>query len=134
MPHTSRSRSRSPSKSAFRQVAPKTSLTQRTPVAPSAPSAPSPSVAPAQAPQTVVVEQQSSVWQSVKQGFGWGIGTSIARNMFGGGPTVSPIVPPAASSVAPVLPNTTQELVGQPAYNQCRKEGGDHEACEHYLH
>ena len=134
MPHTSRSRSRSPSKSAFRQVAPRASLTHRTPVAHSVPSAPSPSVAPAPAPQSVIVEQQSSVWQSMKQGFGWGIGTSIARNMFGGGPIVSALVPPAPSSVVPISGNTTQELVNQPTYNQCRKEGGDHEACEHYLH
>lgn len=125
-------------KSAFHKVVPGGSLTRRTPVAPSvgttvsrtpsAPVAPSPSV-----PQTVVVEQQSSVWQSMKQGFGWGIGSSIARNMFSHAPTVSPIVPPGPSSVVSVPTTTTQELVGQPAYNQCRKEGGDHEACLQHL-
>jgi hypothetical protein len=129
MPRTSTSRSSSPPKSAFRKVTPVGGLTQRTPVA-SPPSVPS---KPVGSPQTVVVEQQSSVWQSMKQGFGWGIGTSIARNMFGGGPTVSPIVPPSASSVVSVPTNTTQELVSQPAYNQCRKEGGNHESCKQYL-
>jgi hypothetical protein len=69
----------------------------------------------------------------MKQGFGWGIGTSIARNIFGPDPTVSPIVPPAPSSVVPVQTTTSQELVGQPAYTQCRKEGGDHEACKQYI-
>lgn len=125
--------SSSQSKSAFRSVAPRGGLTQRTPVPPSAPSPSVPTPAPAPsvgAPQTVIVEQQTSIWQSMKQGFGWGIGSSIARNMFVPAPTVSPIVPPTPSSVVPVSTTTTQE---QPAYNQCRKEGGDHEACKQYL-
>lgn len=130
MPRTSTSRSSSPPKSAFRKVTPVGGLTQRTPVA-SPPSVPS---KPVGSPQTVVVEQQSSVWQSMKQGFGWGIGTSIARNMFGGGaPSVSPIVPPSASSTVSVPTNTVQEISNQPAYTQCRQEGGDHESCKQYL-
>jgi hypothetical protein len=129
MPRTNSSSSQP--KSAFHKVVPGGSLTQRTPVASLVHSAPPTPVVPA--PKTVVVEQQSSVWQSMKQGFGWGIGSSIARNMFGGGPTVSPIVPPSPSSVVSVPTNTTQDLGNQPAYTQCRKEGGDHEACAHYL-
>ena len=40
---------------------------------------------PTQAPQTIQVQQETpSMWSSVKQGFGWGVGTSIARNIFGG--------------------------------------------------
>lgn len=132
MPRTSSTRSHSPPKSAFRPVVPKAGLTQRTPVVPSssAPPVATPSVGN---PQTVVVEQQSSVWQSMKQGFGWGIGTNIARTMFGPAPTVSPIVPPSAPSTASVPTNTVQELSNQPAYNQCRQEGGDYESCKQYL-
>ena len=126
-------RNNSPSKpkSAFRQVVPKSALTQRTPVVPHAPAA-SLAPLPQTVPQTVTVEHKTAgIWDSMKQGFGWGIGTSIARNMFT--PTVSPIVPPASSSTASVPTNTVQELLNQPAYNQCRKEGGDHEACKQHL-
>ena len=135
MPRTSTSRTSSPPKSAFRKVTPSVGLTQRTPAVTVSsiprPSAPTPVVP---APQTVVVEQQSSVWQSMKQGFGWGIGSSIARNMFGGGATsVSPIVPPSTSSTVSVPTNTVQEISNQPAYTQCRQEGGDHESCKQYL-
>ncbi len=34
--------------------------------------------------QPPVHYEQPSMWSSVKQGFGWGVGTSIARNIFGG--------------------------------------------------
>lgn len=130
MPRTSTSRTSSPPKSAFRKVTPSVGLTQRTPVV-LPPSVPSKLVG---SPQTSVVEQQSSVWQSMKQGFGWGIGSSIARNMFGGGATsVSPIVPPSASSTVSVPTNTVQEISNQPAYTQCRQEGGDYESCKQYL-
>ena len=41
--------------------------------------------APAQVPQTIQVQQETpSMLSSVKQGFGWGVGTSIARNIFSG--------------------------------------------------
>ena len=40
---------------------------------------------PTQVPQTIQVQHETpSMWSSVKQGFGWGVGTSIARNIFGG--------------------------------------------------
>lgn len=133
MPRTS-SRSNSPPKSAFRKVTPRGGLTQRTPLAPVPPLHPTPSTsAVAQPPQTVTVEHKTGIWDSMKQGFGWGIGTSIARNMFGGAPTVSPIVPPASSSTVSVPTNSVQEIPNQPAYTQCRQEGGDHEACKQYL-
>lgn len=129
-------RSTSPpkSKSAFRQVSPGTGFIQRqtsmgkvsTPRSPSIPA-----VAPVPQTQTVTVEHKTGIWDSMKQGFGWGIGTSIARSMFT--PTVSPITLPAPSSAVPVSTTTSQELIGQPTYNQCRKEGGDHEACKQYL-
>jgi hypothetical protein len=123
-------RNNSPPKSAFRQVNPNSGLIQRTPAlfGPLMPRAPAPPVVP----QTIPVEHKTGgILDSMKQGFGWGIGTSIARNMFT--PTVSPIVPPASSSTASVPTNTVQELLNQPAYNQCRKEGGDHEACKQFI-
>jgi hypothetical protein len=40
---------------------------------------------PSSKPQTIQVQHETpSMWSSVKQGFGWGVGTSIARNIFGG--------------------------------------------------
>lgn len=135
MPRKS-SRSKSPPKSAFRKVPPRGDLTQRTPLPPPPPHIsplPSSSSTVAQPPQTVTVEHKTGIWDSMKQGFGWGIGTSIARNMFGGAPTVSPIVPPASSSTVSVPIHTAQEIQNQPAYTQCRQEGGDHEACKQYL-
>lgn len=47
-----------------------------------------PAPPPSPVPQTISVQQESpSMWSSVKQGFGWGVGTSIARNIFGGNST-----------------------------------------------
>lgn len=46
---------------------------------------PKPTAPAVPATQTVVVEQQPrSIMSSIKDGFGWGIGTSIARSIFGG--------------------------------------------------
>ena len=58
-------------------------------------SLPLPSPKPYVPPQSPLV-QSSGVWDSVKQGFGWGVGTSIARSLF----TPSP-APSASASTVP---------------------------------
>jgi len=72
MPRTSSSSHRSPVKSFPVYTAPKALPTP----------APAPYIPPQSSVQTVQM-QAPGVWDSVKQGFGWGVGTSIARSFFG---------------------------------------------------
>ena len=81
---------------------------------------------PRQEPITV---KPPSFGQSVKEGFSFGFGASIARNvvdsLFG---TPKPVVTtPVVSS-----PSKTP-LEDQLAYQQCLKDGGDHEKCKEYI-
>ena len=90
---------------------------------------PAPTARQIVAPQAVAMERPS-FGQSVKEGFGWGIGTSIARSIFGGGggggvttQTVAPAPPPQKSSDS-----------GNHEYEQCMKESSNNaEACKQYL-
>lgn len=51
-------------------------------------------------PQTSIVQHQApGVWDSVKQGFGWGVGTSIARSIFT--PTTPTYSPPPSNTPSP---------------------------------
>ena len=79
---------------------------------------------PRQEPITV---KPPSFGQSVKEGFSFGIGTSIARNvvdrLFG---TALPLSKPV---VTPSKPPLEEQL----AYQQCLKDGGDHEKCKDYI-
>ncbi len=83
--------------------------------------------------------------QSMKEGFGWGIGTSIARSMFGGG---SASVAPAAVAPAPVqaqgpVPVQAQgpvqaqripEQDNQLIYQKCMEDTDNkHELCKQYI-
>ena len=76
---------------------------------------------PRQEPITV---KPPSFGQSVKEGFSFGFGASIARNvvdrLFGASP---PTV---------TTPSKTP-LEDQLAYQQCLKDGGDHEKCKEYI-
>ena len=63
----------------------------------------------------------------MKQGFGWGIGTSFARSFFGGAPVT--VAPPVASP----QPQASSEVIETKQYQQCILEGGGHEGCKHYL-
>lgn len=69
-----------------------------------------------------------SFGQSVKEGFSFGFGTSIARNVvdrwFG---TPNPVTTPVIST-----PSKTP-LEDQLAYQQCLKDGGDYEKCKDYI-
>ncbi len=39
---------------------------------------------PTFSPSVISVQRESSLLGAVKEGFGWGIGTSVARSLFGG--------------------------------------------------
>ena len=72
----------------------------------------------------VTAPQQGGIWQSVKEGFGWGVGTSIARRMFG--PSTEPL--PAPTHV----PQRVTYKSGNVEYEKCLEEAhGDEKACEH---
>lgn len=94
---------------------------------PSVPTMPHPLV-PTNPP--VIVAKPPGLWDSVKQGFGFGAGSAIANNLFRATP-VQAQTPP--SSVGPVGASSTQDATGTIQYVQCVKEGGTHDACKHHL-
>jgi hypothetical protein len=81
-----------------------------------------------------------SFGQSVKEGFSLGVGMSLARNLVDGlfgnkaAPTVV-VAPPAAPAVPTptILGPNKAPLEQQLAYQQCLKDGGDHEKCKDYM-
>ena len=71
-----------------------------------------------------------SFGQSVKEGFSLGVGMSLARNLVDGlfgNKAAPPAAPP--SSLGPNKAPLEQQL----AYQQCLKDGGDHEKCKDYI-
>ena len=78
-----------------------------------------------------------SFGQYVKEGFSLGVGMSLARSVVDGlfgnkaAPTVV-VAPPAAPTPAILGPNKAP-LEQQLAYQQCLKDGGDHEKCKEYI-
>lgn len=86
-------------------------------------------------PKTHVPPVTASFGQTLKDGFGFGIGSSIARHMveklIGGGPTQeqpNSIVKKGDEITSPVLTDSQRIL-----YNQCMIEGGIHELCKETL-
>ena len=102
-------------------------------------------VQPQQPPQTqsqqVNVASSTGIFQSMKEGFGWGIGTSIARSMFGGGSAsaavapVAPVVPVApVTQLAPAKQSNVLEQHDQLIYNKCMEDTDNtHETCKQYI-
>lgn len=72
-----------------------------------------------------------SFGQTVKEGFSFGIGASVARNVvdriFGSAQTTPQMTVPKTLGPSKV------PLEEQVAYQQCLKDGGDHEKCKDYL-
>ena len=62
--------------------------------------------------------QQSTLGQSVKEGFGFGIGSSIARNM--------------VDRVFGSFSSPKSSLTKLTEYTQCIQEGGTEEVCKQY--
>lgn len=79
-------------------------------------------VAPAPVPTAVRhTVEAPSFGQSMKQGFGFGMGSAIAHNIFG-----SSYVNNQTMSTAPIIKN--------PEYEKCMKESfNDKEVCKQYL-
>jgi hypothetical protein len=78
--------------------------------------------------QPVIIKNNSSLYSSIKEGFGFGIGSTIARNMFGGS-TVSrdtdTHVLPSNTSL-PVQPLTISK-VSCVEYNKCLESDDKYE-------
>jgi hypothetical protein len=73
-----------------------------------------------------------SLFQSIKQGFGFGLGNSIAQSLFSTKqqqPTIEPDVKASRSIGA----SATQDMTGQIEYLQCMKEGGTEDSCKQYI-
>lgn len=80
-----------------------------------------------------------SFMQSLKEGFSFGAGASIARNIvdrvFGSNTQVTP---PPTAPVTPTMPVQSVEpkvTIGedQHLYHKCIQDGGKHETCKDYL-
>lgn len=92
-------------------------------------------------PNQVVVQNQQTLGQSIKQGFGFGMGTHLSSWLFGqprvevtGSTTQSTVTAPTiktepTSSVVKEI-QIPQE---QRMYHQCILEGGSEEMCKQYI-
>ena len=73
------------------------------------------------------VKSKTGLFQSIKEGFGFGVGTNIARSMFG------PSSPTETSTpVVPSVPPSHEKqktLSIDHVYNQCLLEGGTETFC-----
>jgi hypothetical protein len=63
--------------------------------------------------------QPSSLGQTIKEGFSFGLGSAIAHRVVG-------------SLFASTTPSVKQERSSQPEYVQCIKEGGIEDSCKQY--
>ena len=84
-------------------------------------------------PQTPASPAASSFGQIVKDGFGFGVGTSVARHLVDkliGGPTSPqtslPLVVKKEHDITSSFLTDSQRIL----YNQCIIEGGTHELCK----
>lgn len=101
--------------------------------------APAPSPAPA-VPSSMPyqyepfqVQSKTGLFQSMKEGFGFGVGTSIARSMFGPSePAAPPAAPVAAPSESLVQPSQEKQkkVAFDVVYTQCMLEGGSEDFCK----
>lgn len=76
------------------------------------------------------------MFDSMKQGFGWGIGTSIARRIFGPSETTTVVQAPAPVPASPIIYSPTR-IIGSTSttaeYEKCLEENNDKEGCKHLL-
>jgi hypothetical protein len=98
-------------------------------------------------PPPFVTTQRPSFGQTVKEGFAFGVGSSVAnslvRSFFGSAlttPSQSPSQSPSQNPTDPIVQSarsvgasSTQDMSGQVEYLQCMKEGGTEEVCKQYM-
>jgi hypothetical protein len=106
-----------------------------------------PAVAPAAAPVAsstpFQVQSKTGLFQSIKEGFGFGVGTNIARSMFGQSePAASsapsapaaPLAAPPSVAAPPTVVSPSQEKQKKVTFNlvytQCMLEGGSEDFCK----
>ncbi len=91
----------------------------------------------------VPTQQKSSFGQIIKEGFAFGIGSSIAQRIFGPSKQVvpqtpvspEPQAPPKSIESEPTIPDskTIKNMTDQLIYHQCILEGGTEETCKQYM-
>ncbi len=87
----------------------------------------------------VPVQQKSSFGQIIKEGFAFGIGSSIAQRIFGPSkqiiPPSQPQTQPKSIESEPTIPDSkkVKDMTDQLIYHQCILEGGTEETCKQYL-
>jgi len=72
-----------------------------------------------------------SFFQSIKQGFGFGLGNSIAHRLFSPNQVIT--VEPDVKASRSIGASSTQDMTGQIEYLQCMKEGGTEDSCKQYI-
>jgi len=72
-----------------------------------------------------------SLFQSIKQGFGFGLGNSIAHRLFSPNQVIT--VEPDVKASRSIGASATQDMTGQIEYLQCMKEGGTEDSCKQYI-
>jgi len=94
-------------------------------------------------PPPFVTSQRPSFGQTVKEGFAFGVGSSVANSLvrsFLGSALTTPSqslhpnpTDPIVQSARSVGASSTQDMSGQVEYLQCMKEGGTEEVCKQYM-
>jgi hypothetical protein len=88
-----------------------------------------------------IKHQAPTFGQTIKQGFGFGLGNAIAHRLFSSIPSImntndqvqqEPVKPDSQVSRS-IGAFATQDMSGQIDYMQCMKEGGTDESCKQYL-
>lgn len=86
---------------------------------------------PPQQSQQLGSPSLSSLFQSIKQGFGFGLGNSIAHRLFSPNQVIT--VEPDVKASRSIGASSTQDMTGQIEYLQCMKEGGTEDSCKQYI-
>jgi hypothetical protein len=96
-------------------------------------------IRPSSLPVGPVMNQRPPLGQTMKEGFAFGVGSSVAnsliRSFLGSPPSVQQIQPidTTVQSARFIGASSTQDMSGQIEYLQCMKEGGTEEVCKQYM-
>ena len=93
--------------------------------------APAPIAVRPQQPQ--LIQRPTSFFGTMKEGFAFGIGSSIARNIFESRPPVSyPVSQPQSQPLSQSATQPTQSEIEKMTFTQCMdKTSGNYEMCGH---